>query len=144
MARPDSSAIYFVEDDFLHRHGARQALVEGLARSDYLSLYDHPDKYAGGSAIIDGGGEIARVIRTESGHWKTTTSATMTFATTRDILAADQAIWQEFSGDAVPYDFQSFVSLTAGRRSLIVPIPAFATHAERAWLAPGTDWTAAP
>lgn len=152
LALPDDRAVYFVEDDFLHRAGARAALVEGLARADYVTLYDHPDKYVtghppsnpGGNPIADSGGEIGRVIRTPSSHWKTTNSATMTFAATRAVLAADRAVWEMFTGGVIPYDFQAFVTLTAGRRSLIAPIPGFATHGETAWLAPGVDWNAVP
>lgn len=148
LTRPDDMAIYFVEDDFLHRPGARQALAEGLSRADYVSLYDHPDKYVtahpAGNPIVEAGGEVARVIRTRLSHWKTTNSTTMTFATTRAVLAADRAVWDNYTKGVVPYDFQAFVSLTAGRRSLIVPTPAFATHGETAWLAPGVDWNRVP
>lgn len=152
LALPDERAVYFVEDDFLHREGARAALAEGLARADYVSLYDHPDKYAtahppnnpGGNPVTDAGGEVARVIRTSRSHWKTTNSATMTFAATRAILAADRDVWDKYTEDATPHDFPAFVTLCAGRRSLIAPIPAFATHGEAKWLAPGVDWTAVP
>jgi len=41
----DSEIIYFCEDDYLHLPISPQLIKEGMKRSDYVSLYDHPDKY---------------------------------------------------------------------------------------------------
>lgn len=43
----DDVIIYFVEDDYIHRRGAREILVEAFRdlNATYASLYDHPDKY---------------------------------------------------------------------------------------------------
>ena len=37
--------IYFVEDDHLHLPGQKEWLRQGLNHFDFVSLYDHPDKY---------------------------------------------------------------------------------------------------
>ena len=37
--------VYFVEDDYYHRQDAPQLITEGLKVGDYITLYDHPDKY---------------------------------------------------------------------------------------------------
>lgn len=43
----DETILYFLEDDYLHRPGWVDILHEGftLPQADYLTLYDHRDKY---------------------------------------------------------------------------------------------------
>ncbi|CAE7860296.1 flbA [Symbiodinium microadriaticum] len=47
---------YFVEDDYLHLPNAPQILREGIHVADYITLYDHPDKYT----RAYGGGETSK------------------------------------------------------------------------------------
>jgi hypothetical protein len=142
--------VYFVEDDYLHRPGAGRVLREGLEIADYVTLYDHPDKYLaperGGNPAVREGGESTRVLHTASSHWKLTNSTTMTFATRVSTLRADKRVWWWFSRGVHPWDYHAFRHLTrrklAGRRRrLVSPIPGYSTHAEIAWLAPLIDWT---
>ena len=48
----DTENVYFAEDDYLYLPNAFNYLKEGLTISDYVTLYDHPDKYLN---AIDGG-----------------------------------------------------------------------------------------
>ena len=50
--------VYFVEDDYYHRQDAPQLITEGLKVGDYITLYDHPDKY---TKMYDYG-EISKVL----------------------------------------------------------------------------------
>lgn len=152
----ENSFVYLVEDDYLHLPGSLTALQQGLAVADYVTLYDHPDKYSdeNGSSPnpqVTQGGELSRVIRTSITHWKQTNSTTMTFATKVKTLKEDQDIWWRFTKDALPDDFHAFQTLLNGdaakgkntpakKRTLISPLPGFATHAELAYLAPLTQW----
>lgn len=142
---PDHEIVYFVEDDYLHLPDSQKILLEGMAVADYVSLYDHYDKYlsadrGGSNPFIKYGGEVTRVIRTKSSHWKLTNSTTMTFATTMSILREDQAIWAECTQGHHPQDFQAFVHLARKRRTLITPIPGYSTHCEPRFASPGIDW----
>jgi hypothetical protein len=139
----DAESVYFLEDDYLHRPRADTVLLEGLGRADYVSLYDHADKYiAGGNPFVDDdGGEITKVYITASSHWKLTNSTTMTFASHVHTIREDYAIWQSACAGHVPTDFDTFITLRNNQRSLITPIPGYATHCEKQWLAPFTDWT---
>lgn len=147
LARSD--AVYFVEDDFLHRPGSARVLSEGLEIADYVTLYDHPDKYVapeqGGNPLVRCGGERTRVLLTRSSHWKLTNSTTMTFAARVATLHADMRVWWRFTRGTHPLDYHVFRHLTqrriVNRRRLASPIPGYSTHAETAWLAPLTDWT---
>lgn len=144
--------VYFVEDDYLHdcmRLGIKSPvhtiLMEGLLRSDYVSLYDHPDKYIparqGGNPFIgEDRAEVTKVFRTETWHWKLTNSTTMTFATHMDVLREDRDIWKKHTDGSHPNDMQAFLELRSKGRSLATPIPSLSTHCDLPWLAPFGGW----
>ena len=108
----ETDAVYFVEDDYLHLPGSKTILLEGLEIADYVTLYDHPDKYidfdkGGPNYYIANGGEKSIVMATKSSHWKNTNSTTMTFAASVAVLKKDYAIWCFFKVD----DFLAFQKL---------------------------------
>ena len=138
-------SVYLVEDDYLHLKGARKVLLEGIKIADYVSLYDHPDKYLnanqGGNPFVQDGGEVTKVYRSESCHWKLTNSTTMTFASTADVLKRDKEILQKWTTGTYPEDFKMFIELRENDRSLITPLPGYSTHGETQWLSPFIDWS---
>ena len=142
----DYDNVYLLEDDFLHKPGARQALIEACDTFEqYCTCYDHEDKYVnkdnGGNPFIENGGEITRVMRTASTHWKITNSTVMTFATKVGRLKLDYNLWQEYSKDKITDSFRAFISLNQKNIGCVSCIPGLSTHCETAWLSPFTDWT---
>lgn len=152
----DNDIVYLLEDDYLHLPGSKQCIEEALDIADYVSLYDHPDKYVsdGPNPFVDNGGEPSKVLLTASSHWKITNSTTMTFASKVGTLRADQPIWWKYT-EKWPLDYKIFWILggyepekktTFGKkwyepkRTLITPIPSKSTHIELKWLAPFTNW----
>ena len=138
--------VYLVEDDYLHLKDARNILLEGIKTgADYVSLYDHPDKYIdkewGGNPFVEGGGEETRVIKSDSCHWKLTNSTTMTFASTVDVIKRDKEILDKWTSGTYPEDFKMFLELRDNGRSLVTPLPGYSTHGETQWLSPFTDWS---
>jgi len=130
--RPGELA-YFVEDDYLHLGNASQVLREGMMISDYLTLYDHPDKYTN---LYDMG-ETSKVVRTNSSHWRYTVSTCMTFAVKTDILAEDIEIFKKHTDTFEtgnegehPLDHEIFVELREKGRKLAVSIPGVACHVD--------------
>ena len=138
----DDTAVYFLENDYLHKPMSDQILLEGLELgADYVSLYDHPDKYIdGANPFVEGGGEITRVMLSKSCHWKFTNSTTMTFASTVSTLIEDEELLRSYTKGSYPRDFDMFIELRSRNRSLVTPIPGYATHGETAWLSPLTKW----
>lgn len=151
----DNQAVYLLEDDYLHQPKSATALLEGLEIADYVTLYDHPDKYldpqnGGMNPYVENGGEDTKVFLTPTCHWRRTNSTTMTFATTVQTLKEDKEIWLEFTSQGFPYDFGAFQRLAGlgewqnrvfgKKRILISSIPGLSTHGETAWLSPFTDW----
>lgn len=142
---PDDEMIYLVEDDYLHTKDSAKIIMEGLNMADYVSGYDHADKYinhleGGPNPHIKDGGEETRVILSKSRHWKFTNSCCMTFATTVKILKDDKHIYEEFCQNNIPDDFNMFTRLKQNGRRLISCIPAVSTHCETSWLSPLIDW----
>jgi hypothetical protein len=142
----DDDIVYFLEDDYLHLSGSEKAILEGIQIADYVSLYDHNDKYIpaskGGNPFIDeDGGELTKVFLTNSTHWRLTNSTTMTFATTMNTLIEDRPIWEQFTMGSHPNDFAAFLKLRERGRSLITPIPGLSTHCEPLWASPLIDWS---
>jgi len=139
--------LYFLEDDYLHALPCAHLIEEGLIGigADYVSLYDHPDKYLpaskGGNPFIDDtGGERTRVFKGKTRHWKLTNSTTMTFAVRTGVIREDEPILRKWTAFSCPQDFQLFTELKDNGRQLITPLPGASTHGETAWLSPFTEW----
>lgn len=122
----DDDLIYFIEDDYLHKHEAPKMLEEGIKRADYVTLYDHPDKYTRYYNM----GEYSKVIKTESSHWRFTASTCMTFASKVKTLKEDMEVWKKHTSDTHPWDHKIFVELGEKGRKLAVPIPGAACHTD--------------
>lgn len=140
----DETIVYFVENDYLHKPGSDKVLIEGLQIGyNYVALYDHPDKYMNGAnPFVEDGGEVTRVMLSESCHWKITNSTTMTFAAQVKTLREDESILREYTKGSYPRDFEMFLALREKQHGLITPIPGYSTHGETAWLSPLIDWSA--
>lgn len=135
LTLPGNPIVYLLEDDYAHRPGADRVMLEAFNSAipfDYLSLYDHPDKYVDGynPHVIDGG-EVSKVFFTGTIHWKETNSTTMTLAATKETLRADLGAFQRFCKGGTPNDFGLFNYFRRKRgRRLITCIPGYSSHGE--------------
>ena len=138
--------VYFLEDDYLHKGDSQKVLESAFELGmDYVTLYDHPDKYLnpieGGNPYCEGRAEFTRVYLGEYSHWKLTNSTTMTFAAKVSTLKENEEILRRNTSGTHPNDFQMFIELRNNNQLLIIPIPGYATHGETAWLTPLTNWS---
>jgi hypothetical protein len=127
---------YFSEDDYLYESSpgislAEQYVREGLGISDYVSLYDHPDKYT----AMYGLGETSKVLRTPTTHWRTTVSTCMTFGAKVSALKKDLEIWRDYTKGDHPHDHEIFCKLDEREErdslvTLAVAIPGIAVHTD--------------
>jgi len=143
----DDDIVYFLEDDYLHKMNSDVIIDDGLNELffDYVSLYDHPDKYLnpyeGGNPFCAGKSEQSRVYLGLKCHWKLTNSTTMTFASKIKTLKQDEDIIRHWTKDTHPHDFQMFQDLIQKKgRRLASTIPGYATHGETKYLSPLTQW----
>lgn len=142
----DNDIVYICENDYLHKPNSMKIIQEGFdLGADYVSLYDHPDKYIngdmGGNPEVESGGEVTRLLLSKSTHWKMTNSTTMTLASRVKTLKEDNELIQQYIGGTYPRDFEMFLALRNGGRVLITPVPGYSTHGETNWLSPFTDWS---
>lgn len=146
----DQEIILLQEDDYLYKPAEwpyqekttyNELLEEALEKSDYASLYDHPDKYmapavGGNKYISDDGTENTGIFLTSHSHWKYTNSTTCTFASKSKTIRSDMKIWKQFCQGDHPYDFQAFIALSLKGRKLASPIPGKATHCDSKFISP--------
>lgn len=139
LSLPLNRVVYLVEDDYLHREGWADVLLEGfsLPVSDYVTLYDHRDKYFDLSYRT----LSSRLFVTKSCHWRTTPSTTHTFATRFETLLEDFKTHQHYSKNRlISEDHKKFKALGRKGRTIISSIPGFSTHAEPYFASPCINW----
>lgn len=124
--------IYMVEDDYMHYPGSDILFEEGLQYADYVTLYDHPDKYDGfthKNPEIQGIGEQTIVFLTKHSHWKYTNSTTGTFAFKKQTLIEDYDIWMDQVVNNIWfYDYHGFIKLRSKNRKVASCIPGRSSH----------------
>ena len=126
---------YLVENDYLHRPTAINALFELFSRHrdiDYLNLADHSDYYH----LAIHTQHHTKFIYTDNFIAKSCVTTTGTFAARSKILKEDIP---EILGRA---DFEFFTLLTGIRgRRLWTVVPSQATHCMENLMAPGVEWS---
>lgn len=131
--------IYFLEDDYLHREGWSDVLIEGLSIPEvsYVTLFDHRDKYFYPSYQ----NLKSRIFHTKSCHWRQTPSTTNTYAMRYETLKQDMFIHRQFSeGRKISDDHGKFIKLGEEGRLLISSIPGWSTHVEKEYASPCIKW----
>lgn len=128
----DDDTLYLVEDDYIHVNDCNILLDEGLQYAEYVTLYDHPDKYVKGinPEIVDIG-EQTILFKTNHSHWKYTNSTTGTFACKQKTLKEDHDIWIKFYNDYPNgwWDYLSFKELRSTKnRKIASSIPGRSSH----------------
>ena len=131
----DSQFIYFLENDYLHTaHWLEKTieLVHSRIEFDYLSLYDHNDKY-----IYPMYENLkSSLFVTQSHHWRTTPSSCGTFLVRRKTLIEDLALWHSET-----QDHHAFTELVENKkRILLTPLPGLSTHCMAGYLSPTIHW----
>jgi glycosyltransferase involved in cell wall biosynthesis len=158
----DDDIFYFAEDDYLHLPDASPAILEGLQYFDYVTLYDHPDKYKlsrvplNPYAKANKFSESSEVVEGLTQWWRTSNSTTMTLAMTGKVLREDADIWSITKTAKKDLDFDNFCVITKQnlllksrffkqiprrikfwlrpKRYLGICIPGLSLHLEQAYL----------
>jgi hypothetical protein len=122
--------LYFVEDDYIHRGDVVDAIKQGLDRVDFVTLYDHPDKYM----------QWSQPFHTKDYIWRLVESTTMTFAVRHQTLYLNYPTMKRFIAGKVPNDHYMFKSINPSKTRLASVVPGLSTHGESNWLSPTIKW----
>jgi glycosyltransferase involved in cell wall biosynthesis len=137
----DDDIIYLVEDDYLHKPGWSDILLEAFKSFsvDYVTLYDHKDKY-----FLPMYDELqSKILVTKNAHWRTIPSTCNTYAGKWSTFKKHWPIHQKYCKpeNAIgAYDHSKFIELWKSGSNLISCIPGFSTHCEKEFLSPITNW----
>ncbi len=131
----EDDLIYFLENDYMHVPNWLPIIFElysmytGL---NYVSLYDHYDKYY--LPMYD---ELtSKLFVTKTRHWRSTPSTCGSFIINKQTFDADYDILSTMNGD-----HEKYLWLNANRdRSVITPIPGLSTHCMANLLSPTIEW----
>ena len=137
---PEEDIIYLLEDDYMHQPGWIDILTEGFNSIgvDYITLYDHKDKY-----FLPGYETLqSKIIATKNVHWRTTPSTTNTYACRYSTFLKHIDIHVEYCDldRGFTRDHDKFIRLWKEGSNLISPIPGYSTHVETPYLSPVVDW----
>jgi len=131
----NNDLIYFLENDYLHVDHWVDKIIElysTFSNLDYISLYDHNDKYF--LPMYDE--LVSKIITTETHHWRTTPSTCGSFIINRKIFEEDYDIWSTTIGD-----HNTFLYLNEHKnRFVFTPIPGLSTHCMNGLMSPTINW----
>ena len=137
----DKDYVYILENDYLHVPnwvGAINELIQSGIYFDYLSLYDHPDKYPNNKAFHIMHRDIqSEVFVTKNRHWRTSPSTCGSFIAQRKILKEDFENLKSGQMDHLLFD----QLVGKEKRILLTPMPSLSTHCMVNYLAPIVDWS---
>jgi hypothetical protein len=147
MSLPDNDIIYFLEDDYLHKKGWCDLLREGLSKRlmpnnikfDYITLYDHYDKYYFNDEYTKQTyAELtSRIAVSKSTHWRTIPSTTNTYAMRVKTFMDDIDIHMFYKN----IDNDKFIELGKNYKRVIAScVPGWSTHCHNEFLSPCVDW----
>jgi len=137
----DKQIIYLLEDDYLHRPGWCEVMLEGFEiNSHYLTLYDFD--------LFIAKGYLCEIFTTPSSHWRAVPVTTNTFACKYKTLIEDLEIHQNYSINGVKEqegfhfskDYNKFWELQKQGKYLISPMPGWSTHCDANHISPIIDW----
>lgn len=131
----DDDLIYFLENDYMHVEGWVSKvfdLFQSYKGLDYVSLYDHNDKYF----LPMYEGLTSLIFPTKSHHWRTTPSTCGSFIATKQKIKDDFDILSTMRGD-----HNKWLWLNENReRFVFTPLPGLSTHCMDGLLSPTINW----
>lgn len=135
----NNDLIYICENDYLHVPGWVEkvlSVIQAKIPFDYLSLYDHADKYQFTESYNGKYDTLkSKLYYCNGTYWRTTPSTCFSFISRARVLRADKFFFKKLKDRLI----QPFLKLTRGR-ILISALPGLSTHCMSRYLSPGIAW----
>lgn len=132
LAAQADDYVLLQECDYLYRGVVGKTYLEALSELDIVSPYDHLNFYLDQSIHSP----VCEIALVGNHHYRTTERNTMTWATSADVIREnyDTLVKYGYLDDDV------WRELAYAGHTLWVPIPSFATHMVKDYLAPSINW----
>lgn len=127
--------VYMLENDYMHQYGWISKVFELYETGipfDYVSLYDHRDKYDYEMYA----NLKSKLFYSRTHHWRSAPSTCASFILKKSILDRDYGV---FTSGMTDYYFFSKLIGEVGR-VLLTPVPGLATHSMAGYLSPAVEW----
>lgn len=136
----EDDLIYILENDYMHVSdwvSKVLTLFNTYQGIDYVSLYDHRDKYF--LPMYDD--LLSKIYITDNHHWRNTPSTCGSYITTKRVLLED---YDDQTGVTVPIgDHHKWLYLNETKnRFVLTPLPGLSTHCMEGLLSPTINWEA--
>ncbi len=136
----DDDWIYFLENDYLHIPdwvSKFSSLINSSIPFEYVSLYDHRDKYQFSKRFHEMHIDLkSKIYITDNHHWRTVPSTCASFLVSMRTLREDYDVLKTGL-----MDHQIFDILVGNKnRVLLSPIPGLSTHVMVDLMSPFIDW----
>ena len=133
--------VYLVEDDYMHRPDWDLVMMDVFEsfNVDYVTLYDHPDKY-----FLPMYETLqSNLLVSKLSHWRSTPSTCNTYAGKMVTFKKHWDIHKLYCRSDVThdgYDHTKFTHLWNEGSNLISCVPGYSTHCENQFVSPLVDW----
>lgn len=127
----DDDIYLFQECDYLYVPGAGNKMLYAARRFDFVSPYDHPDKYKEGMIPKEQDKEYVHGYL-----WRSTDSTTSTFMARGSKVQEQMDLFRSYGWD----DHKRWLDLGIKGYKLWTPLPSLATHMVKDYMAPDVDW----
>jgi hypothetical protein len=127
----DDDYYLFQECDYLYLPDTGKKMIEACDVFDYISPYDHPDKYKEGMIPKE-----HEIILLGNQHWRSTDSTTSTFMGRGDMVRKNLDLFKQWGWE----DHKRWLDFGSKGFKLWTPIPSIATHMVEDYMAPSINW----
>jgi hypothetical protein len=132
-SKQDDELILFLECDYMWNPDLDvKKYLEGIKKLGLVSPYDHLNYYLDREAHSN----MCQIELVDDHHFRSTETCTMTFGLRRDVFMDNLEIFKKYGY----LDHDVWLDIAKKGQKLFCPIPSFATHMVRDFLAPSVDW----